>query len=288
MQHFISRVSVYLIVAAALLPNFGYAKPNCAEYLKFPTPSTRENLSEWLQRNAPESGSYEEPDTLAREILGKDSAHQSLWVQAVVDAYLPVARGRFGPPPAHALIGGKRFLDRMLLWLQNTSDRYEELQTQQGPKEAFRSILSQQYQLFNSPCTPSDIFTVIDKITASVKQWENGHPNAAPLSVIVGGSFINGKIRKGSDIDVTVSDASVSRDLIPELDASLNTGVSPECDPKFSGHSESEMFYGQLNAFALKIHSKYTELYVFQPAFAYTDGFRPPTGKFKKYEWNNP
>lgn len=270
------------LIFAIWLPIFGFATPLCEVELTVPFKSGRGARGEWLKKFSLGARDHAQVDAVARQILSRSDVEVEKWIQLIVDNYHEIARGRAGPP-LYAIIGGKRVADRLLFWLQRHNEKFANYSSALGPQNAFRKILEEQVQLFQSECSADEIFQIVVGFQKALSDWRKNNPSGASPSVVVGGSFINGKIRPGSDVDVSFSDVSVGRLILGELKAVVHSLRGSKCNPEVEAHGEGEMFYGRLNPYALKIWEDHLELFVFKPRTHQSPDLFPPVSEYKSY-----
>lgn len=272
--------ALFLIIGA---PICGHAAPDCKWWLA--VPNARASVSdraEWLinvlTHRSPNFGRSER---LAEIILEKSPREQNKWIEAIANAYPRLAIDRPGPPGY--FIGSKRITDRLLFWIQGLNVKYEELTKTMDNKSAFIKTMADQTRLFHTMCTEEDILAVADRFQGLVKKWNNAHPNEAGLSLTIGGSFINGKWRPGSDVDISISKPSEFEALKPTF-AELLAGLSPGCSPYVTGSAEHYSFWGGMNPFALEINANSYRLYVFKPTNSHEQTHLSPSS-YQTFDW---
>jgi hypothetical protein len=192
-----------------------------------------------------------------------------------------LAIDRAGPPGY--FIGSKRITDRLLFWIQGLNVKYRELANTMDKRSAFAKVMADQTKLFHTMCTEQDILTVADRLQGLIKKWKHAHPNQAALSLTIGGSFINGKWRPGSDVDISISKPGEFEALKPAF-AELLTGLSPGCSPHVTGSTQHYSYWGGMNPFALEINANSFRLYVFEPTHSYDQTYLSPSS-YQAFDW---
>lgn len=209
---------------------------------------------------------YERAEELARFILNQPPKQQKKWIEAIAAAY-PVVANIIRPPPG-SRVSEKRLLDRLLLWVQKLDEKFLALKRDVGSEAAFRKVLADQTALFNTICTEADILLIIERFQHIVSDWKRTHPTHDG-KVVLGGSFLNGKWRPGSDIDISMNGIGpFEKALIEKLKVAAASGLSPGCNPPVQAHTERAIYYGMMNPFAMEISAAGTHVFLFKPTFS--------------------
>lgn len=279
---------IRILVSCTLLtaPICVNAMKDCEWQLNIPgAKSGVSEKAEWLARTfANRAPSFGRADTFAQTILKKSKKEKAEWLQAIASAYPIVSKDRPGPPPTHAIVKDKRILDRLLLWIEGDSRKMKELIEVMSVKDAFREIIANRIATFKTLCSETDLELVASRFQATLRSLENARTSGPSTSILIGGSFINGKWQTGSDIDVSVSNAASAKILVQALTAQVKDGLSPECTPKISISIEPAAFYGRLNPFALEINLDSYRLHVFEPTSQGND-LTPNMSREFIYDW---
>lgn len=222
-------------------------------------------------------------DQLAKSLLATAKENQREWIKTIARVYADVAHGPSGMPIFEGVVGGKRVLDRLLLWLQVFSKEFAARSQSEGPKRSYFEILKDQDQIFHSPCKPEDVFSVFAHLQTILRNWSKKHPQHAVPAALIGGSFVNGKWRLGSDIDVTFSDVTMGQEIKATFEAEkAQWNLSIDCQPTFQPHIDGRPFYGKLNPFT--VTPQEFEISVFEAKRAVSDSVLT-AGPFSTYKW---
>lgn len=224
-------------------------------------------------------------DNLARDILNHDESEQRSWLAQIGNVYRQIPKQDPNPTAAWT-IGGRRLLDRVITRLERCDLKFAAAKNK-GLKtwDIYQNYLSDHQQGFHINYSADEIAVIIQAIQSQLVAKQE--PNRAPLTILLAGSFINGKASlTHSDLDISVSDPLLLRDL-PELQDkvdSLLRRIRPDANLKFEAHTEPAAFYGQLNAIVIKVSAQKVELLVYGPAVVGQDGRSLRAADFSAYE----
>lgn len=238
------------------------ATPTCENVF---TPSAQEQL---IQEFSKGSKDFLLARKLAKKIQSKTPEEQLSELKNIGAIYRQVPKKDPNPLAAWH-IGGRRLLDYTMMLVQRHDLKFAEGHAAgKTGQELYQEFLTKQTQLFGTHYESTEVIRYAEYLQSQLPALQASQ-GGAPLTILLGGSFINGKAQlKTSDLDISVNNPALQKMKIP-WEQKFNDVLqekNPETDMTLEMHGEPAAFYGKINPIVFVITADKIMLQVFEPA----------------------
>ncbi|QDK44846.1 hypothetical protein DOM22_06555 [Bdellovibrio sp. ZAP7] len=205
---------------------------------------------------------------LAKKIQSETAEQQLEELKIIGQAYRQVPKKDPNPlAPWH--IGGRRLLDYTLALVQRHDLKFAEGHSAgKSGKELYQDFQLEQKQLFGTRYDAQDVIRYAEYLQSQLPALQLTHSGPA-LTIILGGSFINGKAQlKTSDLDISVNQPALMK-MKSAWEQKFNALLkekNPETNMTLEMHGEPAGFYGKINPVVFVITAEKITVQVFEPA----------------------